>query len=72
MKQYEGSVIVIIGGVVSENIPFDDAKEGERIFIDKCEEHVSNWDEYNGSDIESVLDAGLAEFGRGSICLSWF
>ena len=68
------NVIVVKAGVVEENHLFmgeNAAHEAERCFFDMCSTHVSNWDEYDGSDMDAILEQGYEKFGSGSICINW-
>ena len=64
-------VIVILDGVVEENIQCNNSEHAESVFLDKCASNLSNWDEYTADDREVCLEDGYAIFGRGSVCLSW-
>ena len=64
-------VIVIKDQIVDENILCKDSEEAEKLFFAKCEESISNWDEYSEEDKEAILENGVAEKANGSICLSW-
>lgn len=70
------NVIAIKDGVVEESYLFT----GDRMeiailshnkLIELCREKFSNFDEYTDDDIESILDDGFAEYGKGSICITW-
>ena len=70
------NVIAIKDGVVEESYLFT----GDRMeiailshnkLIELCREKFSNFDEYTDEDIESILDDGFAEYGKGSICITW-
>lgn len=70
------NVIVIQDGVVDENHLFIGSHEeiselANKKFIDLCKQRFSNFDAYTPDDIESILDDGFAEYGRGSICITW-
>lgn len=70
------NVIVIRDGIVDANYlfvgPHDEiTDQANKKFIELCRERFSNFDEYTPEDIENILDDGYAEYGRGSICISW-
>lgn len=78
------NVIVVKDNVVEENILIegDDSGAGadlvEKVFFDKCQEYISNWDEYTDEDKEGILDDGVETFGHGvetfghgSVCINW-
>lgn len=64
-------VIVIKNGVVFENILCEDQEHVYKVFLNKCEDSVSNWDDYTYDDKETVLEDGFCMKGNGSICISW-
>jgi hypothetical protein len=64
-------VIVIKNNIVDANILCANREEAQRVFLDKCNTYISNWDEYSKEDVDAVLEDGYEKFGNGSICLSW-
>ncbi len=70
------NVIAIKDGVVEESYLFtgdrmEIAMLSHNKLIELCREKFSNFDEYTDDDIESILDDGFAEYGKGSICITW-
>ena len=65
-------VVVIKEGVVDTIKVCTDGEHAERVFLDECSTRLSNWDDYDGEDIEAIVEQGYEEYGNdGSICLSW-
>lgn len=64
-------LIVVIKNSVVDEITVSTKEKCEETFIDKCSTLISNWDDYTGEDVTTVLDNGYETFGSGSICLTW-
>jgi len=64
-------VVVIKNGVVDELI-ISSKDEVENLFVEKCRENITNFDDYTNEDIEDVISDGYETFGTAcSVCLSW-
>lgn len=72
MKQYQGSIIQVLGDNIMDNIPFTTGKEAEQTFLQLCRKHIANFDEYTKETIKTILEEGYAEYERGFIAISWF
>jgi len=71
--QYIGSIIVIKNRSLLENIPFRTIEEGNNIFVNQLKQYLSNFDDYNELDINTLLDQGYECFGKsGQIFISQF
>ena len=68
----KGIVVVIKDNVLDNVETFKDGMAGENLFLQKCSENLSNWDEYTVEDKSTILENGYEKFGNGSICISWF
>jgi hypothetical protein len=64
-------LIVIIEDNVVHEIKESTKEKCEEDFIGVCAQKISNWDDYTGQDVTTVLDNGYERFGNGSICLTW-
>ncbi len=63
-------------GVVDANHLFvgrhqEISEKANQKLIEVCREVFSNFDTYTPDDIEAILEDGYAEFGHGSVCISW-
>jgi hypothetical protein len=63
-------IVVVKNGLVDEITIIENGDE-ERHFLEKCQESVSNWDEFTAEDISNVLSDGYVERVNGTICLAW-
>ena len=64
------NVIVVVNGLVEDNVLCRNSESAEKVFLDKCKIYISNFDEYKQEDIEAILDDGCETFGVGSsICI---
>jgi hypothetical protein len=71
-KKENVQVIVVKDSVVDEVVPCDDGQHAEQVFIKKCEEKISNFDEYTDMDVQAIIDNGYEKFGgTNSICIVW-
>lgn len=62
-------VVLIEDNVVIEQIRLaQDYESAKAAFLDACNTHISNWDEYDAKDIDDVLDQGYEIFGNKSVC----
>ena len=43
----------------------------EEVFLEKCEENVSNWDEHDQEDYDAITEDGYYETGVKFISLTW-
>ena len=48
-------VIKIKDGVVDELTICTNGDHAEKVFLDLCKTHISNWDEYTQDDIDAIL-----------------
>ena len=59
--------------VIEENFlftGFDATARATTKFLDLCNDYISNWDEYDAEDIDTILDNGYEQFGNGYILIS--
>jgi hypothetical protein len=70
----------IVVSVIKDNAVFEadlfslgdsDIIKAEDAFVDYCRTHISNFDVYSSDDIDECIHMGIAEFGNGSVCLTW-
>lgn len=66
-------VVIIKDSVVDTIIQCDDEKELERVFLDTLKSNLSNFDEYDQEDIDTIVENGYEEMPgvNGSICMHW-
>ena len=64
-------IVIVQDGIVDEMFKCIDTEQVEKRFLDKCEEYISNWNEYTSGDIECILDDGYEKFINGSINIVW-
>lgn len=48
-----------------------DVEVAELVFLDKCAEYFTNWDEYTEEDKEAILDDGYEESAHKIVFISW-
>ena len=72
------SVIVVSEGVVESATLFIGQKDkisaaAESFFLEKCRDHISNWDEHDHNDIGAILEDGYYQnvSGTWSVNIVW-
>lgn len=69
------AVVEISYSVVQNVTAFNDDSEGnaeaEKVFLEKCSEHIWNFDEYTEDDKDVLIEQGYECYGSGnSICIT--
>jgi len=66
-------VVTVINGNVPESMRlFHDVEQANAYFLQKCEDNLSNWDEYTQEDKDALLDEGYETTPSGKcICITW-
>lgn len=55
-------------GILKDMVYFGiDRSVAEQHFLSACKQNVSNWNEYNAEDVETILDDGCIQFGDGAV-----
>jgi len=47
------------------------ADDAEQIFLDKCSDHFTNWDEYTLEDRKAILDNGYEQSTHKIVFICW-
>lgn len=69
MKPY---VIIIKNNLIEEIIACENGQHVEKVFIDKCSQYLSNFEDYNEDDKSCVLEDGYVKVKNGAIQIEWF
>jgi hypothetical protein len=64
-------IVIIKDGVVDDLILCRDGDHAKTVFVEKCAETFSNWEEYSQADIDAIIDNGYEQSAHSAVCLSW-
>lgn len=64
-------VIIFKNSVIEKNILCNNAEHARKTFLEQCEIHLPDWNNYHNDYQTTCLKNGFAEFEHGSIYLSW-
>ena len=71
MDKHYINIIIIRNNTIEENILVFEPIKAENIFLEKCNQYLSNFDKYTKDDIDAILGNGYEKFGNGGIFINW-
>lgn len=57
--------------ILENHCVIEDVGKAEELFIEKCEENFSNFNEYSDEDIQNILDNGYEASTHRTVFISW-